>query len=681
MGIRVMVKCLPLSISAVFLCSILQTCNSPQSSSASTMVHTSSGDGIPSSLGWYQIPNTKLESVCPPNNFGDAGYDFHDSCRYVIAAWGGGIADTKRNRLVVWGGGHSDYSGNEVYALDLNSLQMVRLNDPTVPVTSGCAEALQGQMPNSRHTYGNLSYVPSLDEMVSVTGSLAACGGGSTATWTLELSNLKWTQQSPRGTAPFYGGGLAGTDYDQNTGNVYVSDESYGEFATYDPRANTYKLLSKGNPTSTGMTAVIDPKRKLFFLFGGDPGNGGGVRVIDISGHDRSYKVKGLSVAGCGPVLTAVYPGVAYDPIQDRIVIWTGGDAVFLFNPDTKSCTSVSYPNGPGAPQNNGTNGRFRYFPALGVFALVNDARQNAYVLRLTQASDTADFQSRCTAPGVIKCVGWDDPSDFIPASGGGGYADGLYPADDKTIQGTMDKSIKTSGEGSLKFTIRPYATANATGYWRANFGPLEKRTAFGPHSTLYLQFRFRVDENMLNFDWTKVSNQGWKVFIVYGPIPGPSCTGAQFVQENAYQTNIPRAYTSCGEPGLYTNNGVPPYLNEQGDYHCSYNSEGKYSAPSCFVYPANVWMTEYWIVHTGDYGQPNTQFTAYIARQGEPLKKFIDLPNFKFNGGPDPHDALETMLLQPFMSGATGTRPNPTAHMWFDELIISTKPIAPPKN
>ena len=33
----------------------------------------------------------------------------------------------------------------------------------------------------------------------------------------------------------------------------------------------------------------------------------------------------------------------------------------------------------------NGTFGRFRYFPDLDVFAIVNDPQANAYTLRLSQ--------------------------------------------------------------------------------------------------------------------------------------------------------------------------------------------------------------------------------------------------------------------------------------------------------
>ncbi len=297
------------------------------------------------------------------------------------------------------------------------------------------------------------------------------------------------------------------------------------------------------------------------------------------------------------------------------------------------------------------------------------------------QADNELDFQARCQAEGVLTCVGWDSPSDFLPAKGNG-YADGLYPAADGTFQAAMDTTAKTSGAGSLRFTIRPKVVPNSTGYWRANFGPPDHLTGFGPHSTLYLQFRLRLSPEMLHFKWDTVSDTGWKVFIAYGPIPGPSCTGAQFVQENTYQTNVATAYTSCGTPPLYSNNGNPPMLIEQGDYNCSYKHEGAYSSNhNCFTYPANTWMTEYWVVEIGDFGKPNTHFTAYIAAEGQPLKRFIDLPNFKFNSGAEAGDALQTILLQPYLSGAQGTKNNPTAYVWFDELIVSTRPIAPPRN
>jgi hypothetical protein len=689
--------------------------------------------GIPTSAGWWQVPNTQLQFVCPPNNFGSSGYAFQNACHNVVDAWGGGVADTLRNRLILWGGGHSDYSGNEVYQVDFAKLKIERLTDPTLPLSDRCTETLQGQTPNSRHTYDGLVYIQRSDVTLAFGGALAPTGCSSSALWQLDMKSLAWTFFAPYGTTPVYSGGVVAADHDPNTDLVFVSTESYGSFASYDYNKNAYTILNSRAITDYHETAVIDSKRRLFFLFGG-----GSAYSIDISAERGHYELKSLKVTGCS-FITAPYPGVAFDLSRNVVVGWAGGDAVYLYNPDTDSCSSVVYPNGPGPQQANGTLGRFRYMPALNLFVLVNSFTQNAYTLRLSKqapqgpvaalprrdripsattptgadsaADDVAkvgkqakpvaplektetssiansarssanadeDFQERCHASGVIKCVGWDDPSDFVPASGGGGYADGLYPASDGTLQGTMDTNIKTSGAGALKFTIRPNAVMNATGYWRANFGSPAARAKFGPHTTLHIQFRLRLDENLLNFNWAKVGDTGWKVFIVYGPIPGPSCTGAQFVQENTYQRNIATGYTSCGTPALYSHEGIPPMFVEQGDYKCPYSSKG-YQGPSCFRYPPNTWLTEYWVVQIGDFGQPNTHFTAYIAPEGHPLKRFIDLPDFKFNSKGAVGDVLETMLLQPYLSGADGSKPNPTAHMWFDELIVSTAPIAAPK-
>src|SRR2546426_2189259 len=46
--------------------------------------------------------------------------------------------------------------------------------------------------------------------------------------------------------------------------------------------------------------------------------------------------------------------------------------------------------------------------------------------------------------------------------------------------------------------------------------------------------------------------------------------------------------------------------------------------------------------VQIGDWGQPNTSFQAWIAPDGQPLKQFINLPNFTFNSGAAVGDALE---------------------------------------
>ena len=65
------------------------------------------------------------------------------------------------------------------------------------------------------------------------------------------------------------------------------------------------------------------------------------------------------------------------------------GNTLYLFDPDTKTCTTQSLPNGPTSPpraDGSGAFGRFNYFPALGTYGLVNDSDQDAYTLRMTSA-------------------------------------------------------------------------------------------------------------------------------------------------------------------------------------------------------------------------------------------------------------------------------------------------------
>ena len=71
-------------------------------------------EALPSSPGWYEIPNTKLRAVCPPNNFGGSGYYFQDGCAGVTGAWNSAAFDISQNRILLFGGGHYDYYGNEV---------------------------------------------------------------------------------------------------------------------------------------------------------------------------------------------------------------------------------------------------------------------------------------------------------------------------------------------------------------------------------------------------------------------------------------------------------------------------------------------------------------------------------------------------------------------------------------
>jgi len=361
---------------------------SAQSAGASATTQASSGGGgIPSALGWYQVPNT-TGPACPSGFSG---------CANVVAAWSGAIADPTRNRLIVWGGGHTDYNGNEIYSLDLNSLTFARINNPSTPANA-CVAADPDGNPNSRHTYDGLAYIANQDRMYAFAGSLACAAGSSGIdTWTYSFANNTWQQMDPaNGTTPAQIANYQGfgdvADYDPNSGLVFVSDNS--SLYSYDYASNTYAKVGSLSQ-DYHLTGVVDPSRKLFVTVG----NGQAHKVDIAPGH--GFPSSNLNMSGCGSLLAAEYPGLAYDSVQNLIVAWAGGDTVYLYNPTTDSCTSVTYPNGPGAQQANGTFGRFRYFPSVGVFALVNSWTQNAYTLRLTAPSGSGPAISQTAVSGI----------------------------------------------------------------------------------------------------------------------------------------------------------------------------------------------------------------------------------------------------------------------------------------
>jgi len=355
-------------------------------------VAESSSEDMSAKLGWYAVPDSALEQVCPPET---KDYDFRGNCQYVIAAWNSAVADTKLNRLIIWGGGHADYAGNEIYSFDLTSLQTRRLNDPSPVNSSGkCVEVLSDGKPNSRHTYAGLAYIAHANLMFSFGGSLNQCGFLTNTTWMLNLATLAWKNMRPEGGTPAAAPGAI-ADYDPNSRLVFLHDTA--EFWQYDYEKNRYKKAGSNQAINYHMNGVIDPKRKIFLAIGAAGAAGGGLKMISIaSGSNYSmHDWTGAASSTCGPLLSAAYPGLAYDPALDRIVGWPNfGDTVYLFDPDTKSCAAATFSGGPpdsshqGSPHtSNGTFGRFRYFPDKDVFVLVNQANTNAYLLRLGPAT------------------------------------------------------------------------------------------------------------------------------------------------------------------------------------------------------------------------------------------------------------------------------------------------------
>lgn len=884
---------------------------SAQSASASATTQSgSSSSGVPSALGWFQIPNSAYQSVCPnPTQFN--GINGSEGCAGVINDWNGGFADTTRNRLVWWGGGHAGYYGNEVYYLDLQTLQIGRYTDP---VQGGAGSNQCGASnplndlnwngtPAAFHDYQGQVYVPTIDAMFFTMGDMSrgtnTCTGTALndnlgrawPTWlfkfgelpnTLPASNTTaWHPQDPEfgGTLTFSGGKgwardatplgeYASTTYDPVSQQVYVYDQ-YAMY-TWDPKTNVGTLRAKSGVLNTSSTSAvvsaIDPVHRILMIYG----NNAAVKY-DMTANSAT-DVSG-QLSGCGPTLGTIAPGIDFDTAENVFVTWSGGNTVYLLNATTSavstqygsvpamSCLPVTYANGPGAQGVNGTYGRFRYFPSIGVFAVVNASDRNAYALRLTPGSggtgggtsapvisavaansiatssaavvwttniaatsqveygtstsygattavnsamvtahnvglsglaastlyhyrvhskdsggvesisgdaafatngsgdttpptvsitapvsgttvsgatqvsaNAADnvgvvgvqfmldsvnlgaeltsapyttswdttvitngshtltarardaagnsavstavtvnvnnaassgsnsFAQRCAAAGVIKCVGFDTTAEILPFISADGNG---------VMQASLDTTVSASGGGSLKFVIPANSGQNSSGSWSDSLG-----AAFPPGTTFFVQYRQRFSPEFIN---TNYNGNGWKQSIFH--MGGSTCASIELTTQNTWQHGFPEMYTDCGARGFWTNLPGGDQLLEQGDtsstgYNCHYSNQ---VPASCAFYQPNQWMTFYYEVHVGNWGQANSTIKAWVAYEGGPMKEFVNMQGYTLNYNNSPSDVYDHVTLLPYNTHKVQSQTNPVAYTWYDELIVSRNPIPAP--
>lgn len=349
---------------------------SGSSTDGGPVASTGGGDaGVCSTIGWCRYPNTRQLSVCPPST---STYAFRAFCHNVIEAWSGGVADTLRNRLILWGGGHNDYYGNELYAFDLRTQTMNRLNDPSpINQTGSCLDTLSDGRPNSRHTYSGLAYVEHLDAMYAFGGSLGCpAGNGGSETWMLNLSTLTWSRRSPTGDVPPADVQLSVTAlYDPVTRKVILANRV--ALFTYDPDQDRYTRVNGNVRLDLDTSAALVSDLRKIFIVGGN----GDVWTIDLA--TWAFTRVTTQLGGCANL--SYGPGIAYHPGKRKLVIWSAEKNAppQLLDPVTLSCTPLVLPGAPPVQSTHPTYGRWRYFPALDVLVAVPGADVDGYSLRL----------------------------------------------------------------------------------------------------------------------------------------------------------------------------------------------------------------------------------------------------------------------------------------------------------
>jgi len=176
--------------------------------------------------------------------------------------------------------------------------------------------------------------------------------------------------------------------YDPNSGLVY-SATPFGLY-DYNAQTNFWRRLSgdrinpNGGPSDRGM--AIDPKRNKIVVVGG-----GEVSVYDLDNDDGIIYRRQLWMTAStpgnefqntsAPGGSGRYrPGVNYDPVADRIVVWHGGAAQSL-NMDTREWEPLAV--APQTPWVQGTYGRFRYSPTQNAYVAINAGNKDVLIYKL----------------------------------------------------------------------------------------------------------------------------------------------------------------------------------------------------------------------------------------------------------------------------------------------------------
>jgi hypothetical protein len=309
---------------------------------------------------------------------------------------------------------------------------------------------------------------------------------------------------------------------------------------------------------------------------------------------------------------------------------------------------------------------------------------------RIDRPTDRVPFGERCEAPGVVRCIGFDATSDIE------GH---VFAAGDGVERAEIATDVRSSGDGSLRFTVPGTSGSDGAGSFWTNFSD-DLSVQFGEGEEFFVQWRQRFSPEMIRtFRTTDGQMYGWKQIIVgEGDQPGMptvySCTELELVF-NAIglrpgdETYVgPGFYHSCGRfVGLDFYDGTQVRMQHQGPPYCYYPDDPD---GGCFRFVADEWMTFQLHVQIGTWNTESSRTRVYAAREGEPSVLVFDsveshpdgfvLYNNPGSGsGTLPGARYGKLWLLPYITRRDESIAHETGQTWYDELVISREPIADP--
>lgn len=409
---------------------------------------------------------------------------------------------------------------------------------------------------------------------------------------------------------------------------------------------------------------------------------------------------------------------VTEDPVTGNF-IFLGGSTYpgYEYNPTTNTYTQLTGTRTPPTDLPNwdlnrgGTMGGTTITVPISKYGVILyvrcDASQPCSYYLYKHAVALTDFQTRCNAAGVLRCIAFDSSSELglegDPAQVAG-VTHGMF--NNNTVNHacetdrcpTIDTSgIAASGTGSLKFVVPSNTEGAYAGQWFTTF--TEDFQRFFENSTFYIQFRYRMDTNAVNSIRTrsgagiKAMIAGWGSTAARGTNYYSSCSLIELVIQGLDNWGIPMMYHACGTFTRLVDPGVSQWnSSDENEQNARPSPYCFHYAPTfadlqppngnCFVYLPNEWMTFKVRVDVGNYTGPgglytNSRVRMWAAHEGQSSVPVIDKTMDLNAGYSDDKAGWGNLWLLPYSGSGSNILYGGT--FWYDELIISTQDIADP--
>lgn len=328
-----------------------------------------------------------------------------------ILAYSGMAIDSANQKVLVFGGGHFDYWGNEIWSLDIPTLQWTKMynSDPrpdTLPssafkaaypgaVFNPSSESLSDARPLSRHAYDTVEFLDAHGVMFTAgtytwgEGGYSYCWKCNDA-WTYNVRTNLWTYRNRNGVPETEGAAAA---YDSASDKLYLITGR--ETHRYDPAADTWTQVSTNGSPSGAIEIVgeYDSKRGRIYVFGGEYPDNNELWSLDIGTRTWTR----LSPSGTAPPRGGGY-GAAYDSVNDVLLVVKNG--LWAYDPGANSWRRMNAPS--SVPLSGRVHGDFKY-----------DANKNVAILVAVAGAGVETWAYRF-AGGASSSTKPKEPTDLV---------------------------------------------------------------------------------------------------------------------------------------------------------------------------------------------------------------------------------------------------------------------------